>query len=141
MKSCTPWSINANKIIHDREKKEIIYNKALLKIYDVPILYFPKFFHPDPTVDRKSGFLQPNFNNSNVLGSSFSIPYFHVINDSKDLTFTPSVFENNIQMIQNEYRLRVNKHSSFHVNFNFVNNYKSSLENKKNSIISFFFKI
>ena len=53
------------------EKKEIIYNKALLKIYDVPILYFPKFFHPDPTVDRKSGFLQPNFNNSNVLGSSF----------------------------------------------------------------------
>ena len=62
-----------------------------------------------------------------------------MINDSKDLTFTPSVFENNIQMIQNEYR-EVNKHSSFHVNFNFVNNYKSSLENKKNSIISFFSK-
>ena len=35
-----------------------------LKIYDFPVLYFPKFFHPDPTVKRQSGFLPPSFNNS-----------------------------------------------------------------------------
>ena len=28
------------------------------------LLYFPKFFHPDPTVKRQSGFLTPSFNNS-----------------------------------------------------------------------------
>ena len=31
------------------------------KIYDVPILYFPKLSHPDPTVKRRSGFLTPYF--------------------------------------------------------------------------------
>ncbi len=137
--NCTPWSINAKEIVHDKKKREIIYNNALLKIYDIPILYFPKFFHPDPTVDRRSGFLQPHFNNSNILGSSYSIPYFHAISDNKDLTFTPFIFEDNLQMIQNEYR-EVNKNSNFYANFNFVNNYKSSVETKKNSIFSFFSK-
>jgi LPS-assembly protein len=54
----------------------MIYKNAILKIYDVPVLYFPKFFHPDPSVKRRSGFLQPQFNNSETLGSSLYIPYF-----------------------------------------------------------------
>ena len=33
---------------------------AVLKIYDVPVLYFPKFFHPDPTVERRSDFYNHN---------------------------------------------------------------------------------
>ena len=53
---CPPWSIEAEKITHDKIKKDLIYEKALLKIYDFPVLYFPKFFHPDPTVDRRTGF-------------------------------------------------------------------------------------
>ena len=44
---------SAKKIIHDKDKKQINYKNALLKIYDLPILYFPKFFHPDPTVERQ----------------------------------------------------------------------------------------
>ena len=36
-------------------------------MYDFPILYFPKFFHPDPSVKRQSGFLRPQINNSNEL--------------------------------------------------------------------------
>ncbi len=137
--NCTPWSISAREIIHDKEKKEIFYNNALLKLYDFPILYFPKFFHPDPTVDRRSGFLKPQFNNSNVLGSSYGIPYFSVLDDNKDFTVTPIIFENNLQMLQNEYR-EVNKNSKFYANLNFVNNYKSSLDKNKNSIFSLFSK-
>ena len=60
--NCPPWSIHSKKITHDKIKKDIIYDNAVLKIYDIPILYFPKFFHPDPTVKRRSGFLQPQFN-------------------------------------------------------------------------------
>ena len=137
--NCTPWSIRAKEIIHDKNKKEIIYNNALLKIYDFPILYFPRFFHPDPTVNRRSGFLKPQINNSNILGSSFSIPYYSVIDENKDFTFTPSIFENDLQMVQNEYR-EVNKNSKFHSNFGFVNNYKSDLDTKKNSIFNLFLK-
>ena len=42
---CPPWSIEAKEVIHDKSKKQLIYNSALLKIYDLPVLYFPKFFH------------------------------------------------------------------------------------------------
>ena len=41
------------------KKKKIKYDNATLRIYDYPIVYFPKFFHPDPTVNRQSGFLTP----------------------------------------------------------------------------------
>ena len=74
--NCTPWSIKAEEIIHDNIKNEITYKNAILKIYDFPVLYFPKFFHPDPTVNRRSGFLKPQINNSTTLGDSFSIPYY-----------------------------------------------------------------
>ena len=38
------------EINHDKEKKVINYKDAWLEVYDKPIIYFPKFFHPDPTV-------------------------------------------------------------------------------------------
>ena len=135
--NCTPWSIKAREIIHDKNKREIFYNNAVLKIYDFPVLYFPKFFHPDPTVNRRSGFLKPQLNNSNVLGNSFSIPYYSVLAQNKDLTTIPFIFENNLQMVQNEYR-EINKNSNLYANFGFVNNYKSTLNNKKNSIFNLF---
>ena len=68
----------------------------------MPVFYFPKFFHPDPTVERQSGFLTPKLNNSNVLGSSINLPYFHVISNNKDLTINPILFSKNIKLIQNE---------------------------------------
>ena len=66
--------IKAEKIIHDREKQNIEYTNAVLNIFDIPVLYFPKFFHPDPTVKRRSGFLTPSF--SAGSDSYFKIPYF-----------------------------------------------------------------
>ncbi len=55
---CSPWSINAKKIRHDKNNRLVKYDQATFKLYDVPIVYFPKFFHPDPTVKRQSGFLR-----------------------------------------------------------------------------------
>lgn len=108
---CPPWAITAKEIIHDKNKKEIQYKNAWLKIYNIPVLYFPKFFHPDPTVDRKSGFLMPAFGESKNLGASVNIPYFYAISDSQDLTFKPRFFSNNEFLLQSEYR-KVNKNSS-----------------------------
>ena len=122
--ACPPWSIQADKISYDENKKQINYKNALVKIYDIPVLYFPKFFHPDPTVKRQSGLLKPSLNNSNVLGSSINLPYFHIISENKDYTIAPTIFSENTQMIQNEYR-QENKDSSFIADFGFVNNFKS----------------
>ena len=90
---CPPWSIKAEKITHDKIKKDMIYKNAIIRIYDTPILYFPKFFHPDSSVKRRSGFLQPRLNNSKTLGSSINIPYFKTLGSNKDLTFKPTLFE------------------------------------------------
>ena len=139
--SCPPWSISSEKILHDSNKKQIIYKNALLKIYDFPVLYFPKFFHPDPSVKRQSGFLQPRLNDSNVLGSSFNLPYFHVISENKDLTFSPTIFDKDIYMMQNEYRQK-NKSSSFITDFSFAKGYKSIItDNKKKNLGHLFAKL
>ena len=137
---CPPWSINSSEIQHDANKKQIIYKNALLKVYDVPVLYFPKFFHPDPSVERQSGFLQPQLNNSNILGSSFRLPYFHVLAENKDLTFTPIIFDKDIYMFQNEYR-QENKNSSLIADLGFAKGYKSVVtDNKKKNIGHLFAK-
>ena len=80
------------------------YKDALLKVYDVPVLYFPNFFHPDPTVERQSGFLFPQFINSSNLGFSSQIPYFKAIELDKDLTISPRLYSNNNLFLQTEYR-------------------------------------
>ena len=136
---CPPWSISAKKIEHDKNKKQLIYNDAILKVYDLPIVYFPKFFHPDPSVKRQSGFLTPQINSSNVLGDSIYIPYFNVISDNRDITFKPTIFDSSMQMFQNEYR-QENKNSSFIADFSLTRGYKSSLSNKRNSISHLFAK-
>jgi len=134
--NCPPWSIKAEKIQHNKIKKQLIYNNALLKIYDVPVLYFPKFFHPDPSVKRQSGFLQPRLNDS-PIGSSVSAPYFHVISENKDFTFEPTIFDNNVKMFQNEYR-QENKFSSFISDFGLTTQFKSLNSGDKNSISHLF---
>ena len=134
---CPPWVITAKEITHDKNKKQLIYDGALLKVYNIPILYFPKFFHPDPTVKRQSGLLKPQLNNSNILGSSISLPYYKVISENKDFTFRPRIFDSDIKMFQNEYRQK-NKNSSFVIDFAYIDDYESSLDNKKNSISHLF---
>ena len=101
---CPPWSLKAKKIIHDRIKKTIYYNSATLKIYDIPIFYFPKFFHPDPTVRRQSGFLAPFFTTSTTVGMGSAIPYYWAISNNKDLTFTPKIYTKENVLFLNEYR-------------------------------------
>ena len=109
-KKCPPWSMYAEEIIHKKDEKKIEYKNAWLKIYDKPVLYFPYFFHPDPTVKRQSGFLMPSFKNSNNSGTSIQIPYYKVISERKDLTLFPRLFLDNEALLQTEYR-QANKNS------------------------------
>ena len=135
--TCPSWSIKAKKIKHDRVKREIIYDHPIIRIYDIPVFYLPKFYHPDPSVKRKSGFLQPEINNSNILGSSFTMPYFKVISDNKDLTLSPIWFDTDTLMSSLEYR-QENKNSTFLADFSAVNNYESYTTKKRNTLSHFF---
>jgi len=137
--TCPPWSLKSKEIIHDKEKQTISYKDSWLQLYDTPILYFPKFFHPDPTVKRQSGFLIPSIINSSTNGSSINIPYYNVISENKDYTFTPRIYFNNDILIKNEYR-QVEKNTNHISDFSlkkldlstkshFFSNTKLSLEN------------
>ena len=122
---CPPWQLTADEIKHDKNKKTINYKKAWLKLYDVPVFYFPRFFHPDPSVKRQSGFLMPSFQDSTSLGSSFAIPYYNAVSENKDITFTPRFFSSEKFLLQTEYR-EVNKYTEHVVDLSFVQDKNSS---------------
>ena len=135
---CPPWTIQSSKMLHDAQKKTIYYDNALLRVYNVPIFYFPKLSHPDPTVDRRSGFLPPNFSNSRNLGSSISIPYFWALNDDKNLTLNSRLLSSEHPLFTAEYH-QVFKNSSLMADFGFTKGYKNTTTKKKPGDKSHFF--
>ena len=114
--NCPPWALYAEEVVHKQKEKKIEYKNAWLKIYDKPVLYFPYFFHPDPTVKRQSGFLMPSFQSSSNSGTSLQIPYYKVISENKDLTLYPRIFFDDKILLQSEYR-QVNKNSDLTLDF------------------------
>ena len=135
---CPPWEISSDKITHDKTKKIIHYDNAWLKVYDVPILYFPKFFHPDPTVKRQSGFLIPTYNESTTHGGHISMPYFKVIRDNIDLTFSPRFYTNDKALLQTEYR-HLTKNSNHILDFSIKNSNPVKLNLKESQSETHFF--
>ena len=136
--SCPPWSLKSEEITHDKEKKEISYKNVFLNIYDIPVFYFPKFFHPDPSVTRQTGLLRPEINGSDVLGSSITQPYFWKISERRDMTLAPTLSDNNFLSLQNEYR-QANENSNLLADFGIINNYRSSSLKDKNKTLTHYF--
>tara|TARA_B100000795_G_scaffold187140_1_gene142287 strand:+ start:2655 stop:5042 length:2388 start_codon:yes stop_codon:yes gene_type:complete len=130
--TCPPWTMSAEEIVHNKVKKTINYKNAFLRIYDKPVFYFPKFFHPDPTVKRQSGFLTPTFGADGQL----SVPYFKVISDRQDFTFKPRFYSFNSVLLNSEHRF-VSENSTHIADIGFKNK-ESNSSNKNNSKAHFF---
>jgi len=122
---CPPWVIKAKKVHHDKIKKKIIYRDAWLNIYDFPVVYMPKFFHPDPSIKRQSGLLKPRLEGSDLLGAGIHIPYFYVISDDKDLTIKPRFYDDGKYVLQNEYRQKTKKTTTI-ADFSLTKGFKSN---------------
>ena len=137
-KDCPAWSIQANKIEHNKSKKTIIYDKAVLKIYDFPIFYFPKFFHPDPSVKRQSGFLAPTLIDSSNLGTGVVTPYFINLGINKDITLTPKLYYDEHPLLQAEFR-QAFKDSFLIVDTSYTEGYKNSTSLKEAGSKNHFF--
>ncbi len=135
---CPPWTIQASKMLHDNKKKTIYYNNAVVKVYDIPIFYFPRLSHPDPSVERRSGFLPPAFSDSKNLGSGVSIPYFLALNKDKNFTFTNKFYASENPLFLGEYH-QAFKNSSLLTDFGFTEGYKKNTSKKKTGSKSHFF--
>ena len=120
---CPPWSIQASQMLHDNKKKTIYYDNAVIKVYDIPIFYFPKLSHADPTVDRRSGFLPPSFSSSKNLGTGISVPYFFNLAGDKNFTFTNRIYASENPLFLGEYH-QAFKNSNLLADFGFTEGYK-----------------
>ena len=101
---CPPWTLQSKKIKHDLASKTIYYDNVVLKVYDFPIFFSPKFSHPDHTVKRRSGLLAPALSNSTSLGSGIATPYYWNIAPDKDITFTPKFYVKENPLLLAEFR-------------------------------------
>ena len=135
---CPPWTMVAREMKHDQSKKTIYYDNAVIKLYDFPIFYLPKLSHPDPSVDRRSGFLPPSFSDSKNLGAGFAVPYFWAPNKDKDLTITSKLFESEHPLFLSEYR-QVFKKSNLILDLGYTEGYKSTSTKKTSGNKSHFF--
>ena len=135
---CPPWTIQSKKMLHDNVKKTIFYEHALIKVYSIPIFYIPRLSHPDPTVERRSGFLPPTLYNSNNLGSGISVPYFFDLGKDKNLTFTNRIYASENPLFIGEYHQAL-KDSDLLADFGFTEGYKNTSSSKKGGEKSHFF--
>ena len=118
-KKCRGWELNSDEFKHDKEKKIFEYRNTWLRIFDRKIFFTPYFNHPDPSVKRKTGFLTPSYSTSEQLGLSFNFPYFMVLDDDKDITFSPRYYANKSFLLQNEFRQDL-KNSEILSDFSFL---------------------
>ncbi len=125
---CPPWQLSAKEIKHDKKNKRINYKNAWLKIYDRPVFYFPKFFHPDPSVKRQSGFLMPTFADSTNTGTSLQVPYYLVAGPNADFTFTPRFFYDDKLLLQTEYR-EITKEKKKNIDVSFFQEKNKTVKN------------
>ena len=55
------WKLKAKKATHLKKSKIILYESVFLEAFNIPILFVPIFYHPDPSVKSKTGLLTPKF--------------------------------------------------------------------------------
>jgi LPS-assembly protein len=98
------WQLRATRITHDQQSHDVYYRDAVLELGGVPVAYTPFFAHPDPTVDRRQGFLTPGAGVSGDLGTFAKAFYFFDIDASQDFTLevTPSTSDG--LLLGGEYR-------------------------------------
>lgn len=100
------WRIRAKRVVHDEETRDIIYEDATFDIEGVSVLYLPYFRHPDPTVNRRTGLLAPEFSRDSTIGETVKIPYFINLAPHRDVTLTPYITSNDGLIMEGEYRAR-----------------------------------
>ena len=127
---CPPWTIQASNMLHDNQSKTIYYNNAVIKVYNIPIFYAPKLSHPDPSVDRRSGFLVPFFSNTKNLGAGLSVPYFWAVNKDKNFTLTNKLYVEQNPLFLGEYH-QAFKNSNLLTDFGYTKGYKTTSPTKR----------
>ncbi|MEM8626607.1 MAG: LptA/OstA family protein [Pseudomonadota bacterium] len=84
------WQFKAARIVQDEPGGYIYYDDVQLEFFGLPVFYLPFFAHADPSEKRKTGFLIPQYTQSEDLGTVVGTPFFWNIAPNMDATITPT---------------------------------------------------
>lgn len=115
------WEISATTIEHDMADRMLRFYNPVLWTYGIPVFWFPFYEMPDPGVKHKTGFLMPDFESTNKMGTQINIPVYISISDTHDATATVSYLTQENPLFQLEHRLNLN-HSQYRTKGSFTHN-------------------
>ncbi|MFJ6024159.1 LPS-assembly protein LptD [Brevundimonas sp. NPDC092305] len=99
-------SIQAEKVVQDEALRAVLYRNAVFRLGGVPVFYTPFFAHPDPTVERASGFLVPIPSYDEGRGFSLETPYYQVVSPSEDWLISPQFNTDVAPLLNLQWRRR-----------------------------------
>mgnify|MGYP003288406643 CR=1 FL=1 len=115
------WQISTYKIVHNNDSRTLYFYSPVLRAYDIPVLWWPYFEMPDPSVKYKTGFLMPDLASTNKMGTQINIPFYVSISDTHDLTLTTSILTRENPLFQIQHRLNAS-HSEYRTQGSFTRN-------------------
>ena len=115
------WEITAKKIIHNEDTHMLRFFNPVLWTYDIPVMWLPFYQMPDPSVKYKTGFLMPDFESTNNMGTQINVPFYINFSDTHDLTVTASYLTQENPLFQIEHRLNMD-HSEYRTHGAFTRN-------------------
>ncbi len=115
------WKISTKKIVHDMDDRMLRFYSPVLWTYDIPVFWLPFFEMPDPGIKHKTGFLTPDFESTNNMGTQINIPLYIAISDTHDITFTTSYLTKENPLFKLEHRLNM-PHSEYRTHGSFTHN-------------------
>ncbi len=101
------WSLEAGRVAHDSETRNIAYRDVALRVGGVPIAFTPYLVHPDPTVARRQGFLAPRFAVGGDIGLLVRNYYHYPWTASRDATVEGSISTRHGPLLGARYRQRL----------------------------------
>ncbi len=81
------WAIKARRIVAAEDKRTLRFEDPRFEFFGVSTPSLPSFTIPDPSVERKSGFLVPTAVYSNLIGFGVRNSYFQTLGPYRDITF------------------------------------------------------
>jgi LPS-assembly protein len=103
------WLLRASKIRIDQNTGIGTAKHARLVFKGVPILYFPYISYPASN-QRKTGWLIPDFGNSQSRGVEFEVPFYWNIAPQMDATIAPRYMSKRGLQIRSDFRYLTAKH-------------------------------
>lgn len=112
------WSIEANTAVLEVDGYAQLW-KSKFQVSDHTVMYSPYLVVPAKS-SRQSGFLAPDVGHSSKLGYFYTQPFYFVIDDSRDVTFTESYMSKRGFMHGLNYRSRGSEDENLWLSFDYL---------------------